>query len=155
MVPAGQTCDLENVTVIGNVHVGTGASLFVQYNASGQTFIFGNLIAVQCGFVSANVSLFVGGNVQIDACTGPESSSQIGPATISGNFECSGNSLGCDAEHVTVGGNMQVNKNVGYPTTVQNNYIGGNLQCEGNSAVNGNGNTVAGNNQGQCRVGGD
>jgi hypothetical protein len=38
VVPAGQTCDLENVTVIGNVHVGTGASLVVQYLASGQTF---------------------------------------------------------------------------------------------------------------------
>ena len=149
VVPDGKTCDLENVTVTGNVHVGHRAYFFAQFSSTGSTAILGNVVAVQCHFVITAGSLFVGGNVQIEECTGP-SPSAIGRATISGNFACEFNPQGCEAVDSTIGGNMQINKND--LATVTNNYVGGNLQCVGNPSggLTVSGNTVAGNKQGQC-----
>lgn len=149
VVPDGKTCDLENVTVAGNVQVGHNSYFFSQFSGSGSTFILGNVVAVHCHFVAWAQSVVVGGNVQIEACTGP-STSQVTDATISGNFECEFNSLGCETVGSTVGGNMQINKNA--IATVTKNYVGGNLQCVGNPSggLTVSGNTVAGNKQGEC-----
>ena len=148
VVPDGKTCDLENVTVTGNVHVGKHAIFFTQLT-SGSTAILGNVVAVDCHFVAA-VSLFVAGNVQIEACNGA-STPGIANATISGNFACEFNPQGCGAVDSTISGNMQINKNSNN-TTVRGNYVGGNLQCVGNPSggLTVSGNTVAGNKQGEC-----
>jgi len=124
---------------------------FANYFSSATTSIFGNFQAIQCNFavLGATGPAFVSGNVVIEGCTGPSFSSVYG--TISGDLECSGNSVGCGAQGSTIGGNAQFDNNGGLD--VDNNYIGGNLQCVGN-APSGifatGGNTVAGNNQGQC-----
>ena len=149
VVPDGKTCDLENVTVTGNVYVEKHATFFTQFLSSGSTVILGNVVATHCHFISA-ASLFVGGNVQIEACNGA-SASGIASATISGNFACEFSPSGCGTSDSTISGNMQINKNGSF-VTVRDNYVGGNLQCVGNppSSLTVSGNTVAGNKQGQC-----
>jgi hypothetical protein len=100
------------------------------------------------------------------------------PITISGNFTCSNNndthdSTPCAAEFGSVGGNVRVNNNLGANVEVEfntvqgnvqvnnnkpdfafveGNNIGGNLSCQGNAGVRdeGNLNTVAGHELGQC-----
>jgi hypothetical protein len=150
VVPAGKTCDLEDVTVTGNVHVGKGAYFFAQYMKTGSTAILGNFITVDCAFVILLPSVFVGEDVQIEGCNGGSVSALTG-SSISGNFECVADPGGCEVGQSTVGGNMQVNNN-GYIVQIQDNHIGGNLQCVGNpaSTLTVGGNTVAGNKQGQC-----
>jgi hypothetical protein len=100
-----------------------------------------------------------------------------GPVTISGNFQCTGNSGNCSAVGGSVrgnvlvdnntsvgkqgavvafndiGGNVQVDNNVGdLNTDVSGNTIGGNLACAGNTpgVKTDPANTVGGNKQGQC-----
>lgn len=152
VVPAGATCDLENVIVTGSVRVEKGAFFLVQISSSGSTQLIGDVIAIQCGFVflgASGRSVSVGGNVQISGCTGP-SYPTVSNATISGNFQCF-NNVGCQVATSTIGGNAQINNNSGY-IALNNNYVGGNLQCLGN-ATGGSfiANAVAGNNQGQCK----
>ncbi len=68
---------------------------------------------------------------------------------IHGNVQMDGNS-GADADHNTIGGNLQFNDNY-IVAIVIDNIIGGNLQCQGNTGeVVGSGNTVGGHKQGQC-----
>jgi hypothetical protein len=51
---------------------------------------------------------------------------------------------------VTVSGNLQFHSNAGAGNTIVQTTVHGNLQCQGNHDVNGGGNTVTGNRQGQC-----
>lgn len=150
LVSTGKACELDGVIVFGSVHVERGGFFFVQISGGGQTTIHGDLIAVHCATVAWAPSLFVAGNVQIADCAGP--SNQGGPeATIGGNFICIGNATTCVLGRSTVGGNAQFNHNSG-GVTVEQNDIGGNLQCLDNpaSVVTVSSNSVAGNKQGQC-----
>jgi hypothetical protein len=151
VVPAGMACEIDSTTVNGSVRVEQGAYFYAAVSASGPVIIYGNVTAVQCGFVAfGSSSVSVDGNIQVEGCTGP-SPTQITATTISGNVECISNSGACEIGGSTVGGNLQVNDNSG-GAGVTDNYVGGNLQCVGNppSALVVNNNTVAGNKQGQC-----
>lgn len=149
IVPPGKGCELDGVTVIGNVHVGIGSSFFMQISATGSTTILGNVIADHCADIAWAPDVFIGGNLQIVGCTGPSYVQVTG--TITGDFACLDNPAPCEIENATIDGNLQVNNNSG-GATVTGNYVGGNLQCVGNasSATTVSGNTVAGASQGQC-----
>jgi hypothetical protein len=152
VVPAGNTCQLQNVTVTGNVQVGKGASLLVE-PVTGQTVtIGGNVQATHCQFVqllpSGTVSvgggtISVGGNVQIRNCTGLSGYNAHPSAvpgaqiTISGNFACDHNSAGCSAIQGSVRGNVQVNNNSnrsGPGADVELTVVGGNVQVNKNNS---------------------
>jgi hypothetical protein len=178
VVPPSATCTLTNVTVVGNVQVGTGARLNA-HPGTGQTVtIDGNVVAHQC----VGVDLFlqqggggmiaIGGNVRIQNC-GFGFSSDV---TIGGNFVCTDNNLrdGCMVISNVVLGNLTVDNNSSvnssevisthvsgnvdfsgnsssFAPVVEDNTIGGNLQCSGNSSGPGGGsNTVNGQKLDQC-----
>jgi len=162
VVPANATCTLDNVTVTGNVGVGTGALLNVT-PASGQTVeINGNLTADQCNSVDLAPALsaaviLIGGNVTIQNCTGG-TVGYAGPGiTIGGNFVCADNPPTCVADDGVVHGNLTVedNKlqasNVITFSEVLGNKISGNAEISGNAVIRGNtavlvgGNTIGGN----------
>ena len=149
IVPAGKGCELDGVTVIGNVHVGIGASFFTQISSAGRTIILGNVIADNCADIAWAPSVYISGNVQIVGCAGPSYVQVTG--TITGNVACLNNPASCEIENATVGGDLQVNNNSG-GATVTGNYVGGNLQSVGNAsgALTVSGNHVAGTRQGQC-----
>jgi hypothetical protein len=163
IVPAGQGCQMTGVTVtgnvlvqsnatlvfpqplpastiVGNVSVGTGASVDVP---NGNLTIDGNLGANQCLSVGLNgENVAVGGNVQIQYCT------EISVvAVIGGNVGCN-NSGTCELQTSKVKGNVQINDNSS--AQVFNNTIGNNLQCQGNATISGGGNSVGGKKTGQC-----
>jgi hypothetical protein len=143
VVPAGNSCTLANVTVTGNVLVGTGASLLVEPNPGQTVTIGGNVQAAQCQSVVlepiAHGAISVGGNVQIQNCTGESGYNNVqgvGTVTISGNFACGNNSARCVARSGTVRGNVQINNNSGGSfegAFVLENNVGGNAQVNNNS----------------------
>jgi hypothetical protein len=166
IVPPNQRCDLNGVTVTGNVRVQTNATLSLDLpvgstingNVSvgtGATFfvlspstIDGNVRADQCSSVESSSvpGAMVGGNVQIQNCT---LDGRVIGFEIGGNFACNGNSGGCIAVGDNIKGNVQINDNSG-TSVVDNNRIVGNLQCEDNTNIIGGGNAVGGQRQGQC-----
>jgi hypothetical protein len=151
VVPAGMSCEIESTTVNGSVRVEKGAMFFASFSTSGSVIIFGNLTAVQCGFVilGPTGSVSVNGSVQVEGCSGPSASSIT--ATISGNAECISNPGSCKVVGSTVGGNLQFNANAGFGSAVSDNFVGGNLQCVGNGVgLVVSGNKVADKEQGQC-----
>jgi hypothetical protein len=127
--------------IVGNVSVGTGATVDT---GNGILTIDGNLVANQCLGVLLGEGFAVGGNVQIQNCTGE---SDVGSGDIGGNVGCN-NSGTCDVSSNKVNGNVQINDNSS--AQVLNNTIGNNLQCQGNAAITGGGNTVGGQKMGQC-----
>jgi hypothetical protein len=162
VVPANATCTLDNVTVTGNVGVGTGALLNVS-PASGQTVkINGNLTADQCNSVTlagAEVSVIsIAGNVTIQNCTGG-SVGYVGPGiTIGGNFVCADDpQTTCSADNGVVHGNLTVENNTLQASNVitfsevLGNKINGNAEISSNAVTSGNtavlagGNTIGGN----------
>jgi hypothetical protein len=171
IVPPNQRCDLNGVTVTGNVRVQTNATLSLDLpvgstingNVSvGTGAIFfvispstinGNVVADQCRIVQMEVTgvtgAMVGGNVQIQNCMGDVVSGEMIGFEIGGNFACNGNSAGCIAVGDNIKGNAQINDNSG-SSAVNNNRIAGNLQCEDNTTIIGGGNAVGGQRQGQC-----
>jgi hypothetical protein len=121
------------VTIDGNVYVGTGAAFFSSVGQPIANTIGGNVEAQQCRFVQlgnddvGSTRTVVGGNVQIENCTGP-GATFIDGAQIAGNVIYE-NNVACVA---------------------LNSTIGGNLQCQGNDHVEGANDTVAGHKLGQC-----
>jgi hypothetical protein len=162
VVPA-PGCTLTNVTVVGNVLVGTGATLIVM-PATGQTVtIDGNIATGQCQAVSLNTQLggviSVGGTVNIQGCTNAFYFAGSGTVTIGGNFVCTNTSDACIADGGVVRGNLTVDNNsvsVGIQLVgnrisgnvdvssnnsssggilIEDNMIGGNLQCSSNNPL--------------------
>ena len=102
VVPVG--CELVNVTVVGNVLVGTGANLLVLAVTAQKVTLDGNVTANGCGSVflenQPGGMVSVAGNVQIQNCgflpTG-QSDGYRGydvrgtDVTIGGNFVCNNN----------------------------------------------------------------
>jgi hypothetical protein len=177
VVPDNARCILENVAVIGNVHVGTGVTLIVQPTTGQTVTIDGNIATGQCRFALFQTSggeVSVEGNVTLQGCLDLVGS--FGPnVTIGGNFLLANNSGvgwivtdGVVQGNLTVhnnnafrffavfgsqvSGNVDVSGNSGAGALVGGNTIGNNLGCFGNSSVTDNGtpNTVSGHKDGQC-----
>ena len=149
VVPDGANCTfVAEVTVTGNVLVGSGATFLVQ---GGPATISGNVLADHCAvveIVSLNHPVSVGGNIEIQHCT---SQINIFTVRITGNLHVHNNSTAPTILHDSVGGNANVSNNTGV-SEVAGTTIGGNLQCVGNDSIDneGNPNSVAGTELGQC-----
>ena len=111
-------------TIDGNVYVGKGATLVASSDISLDLTLGGNIEANQCNTVLLG-PVIVGGNVDIQNCSGAESGYET--AQIGGNFTCDDNSR-CLAAFGQVRGNMQINDNA--EADVGNNTVGGNLRCQ-------------------------
>jgi hypothetical protein len=179
-VPAGAHCSLDGTRVLGSVTVQTNASLdtsqtsgdtTVAGNVNGKNCAYIDLESPSNAHRTA-----IGGDLNITNCNdgafnGARGGSSAGPPPnmlIGGKVNCSGNPSGCvfdytvigkdltcngngdcDLESDAVGGNVTINNNGG-GGFVFNGIIGGNLSCSGNTGLVGTGNTVAGNETGQC-----
>src|SRR5271170_2511446 len=130
VVPTGGSCTLYQANVSGNVQVSQNASLTVD-GLEEWSSIGGNVIANACASTLLEGAVTVGGNVQIQHCTG--TSGFAGPGIkINGNFQCQDNSGACEATLGEVRGNAQVQNNSSATASdVSLNAIGGNLQCKG------------------------
>jgi hypothetical protein len=135
VVPTGATCTLTNVTVTGNVLVGKGATLYILTTGT----IHGNIQGNRCNQVLLEAlqgTSFVGGNLQIENCTGTGESGYFvrapGSITIEGNFQCQNNNASCVADGGIVLGNVQDNNNNG-EAIVDEATIQSNLQVSGNA----------------------
>jgi hypothetical protein len=158
-VPANATCELDNVTVAGNVGVGTGAVLNVLPAPRQAVKIDGNLTADQCNYVALSTEggvILIGGNVTIQNCTGAVVGYSGPGITIGGNFVCVGNPLTCVADDGVVNGNLTVEENLFSSSTiitnseVLQNTISGNAEIGGNTGpapLTVGGNTIGGNLQ--------
>ena len=162
VVPPNNACKLTNVTVVGNMQVGTGATLLVFPGFEQTVTIDGNIAAGGCKsvFLAGDFGVIsVGGNVTIQNCTSPTESGTgySGNVTISGNFVCTNNILctavagivegnltidnnnqvfgpAVDVEFNEISGNADVSGNIGTITPLlRSNTIGGNLRCFDNS----------------------
>jgi len=150
-VPAGQTCTLNSgVTVLANVTVGAGGSL----TATGAT-IDGSVAAKNAASVSIG-NTTIGVNVQLVGTTGLI---DIFQSNIGGSVQIVGRttpaimSVTVDSNVVT--GSVTLVNNVSVGNEVDNNTIGINLSCVGNSPAPKDGspakpNTVGGSKTGQC-----
>jgi hypothetical protein len=161
-VPAGASCTLNFVNVTGNVTTGAGSTLLITAYTEPST-IGGNVVAVGCvsAFLQGNVT--VGGNVQIQNCTGTGTGPNgfQGPdILIGGNFTCQSNAVlqsqatPCVAWLGKVVGTVTIASNSGLtPSDASLVTIGGNLICQSNTPgmtlVHGS-SWVDGTAQGQC-----
>jgi hypothetical protein len=148
-VPDGATCVLHDVRVVGNVLVGTNASL----QLGADTNIGGNILANGCNFVEevgltgvTQTPIFIGGNVEINNCTGggdlgSSPGSGFPSFTVRGNLSCENNGTFCLLNGAEIGGNVRfINDGI---SQVFNATIGGNLSVNDNSSTASGGNEVA------------
>ena len=143
VVPANKSCELDNVRVAGNVHVGTGATLNA-LPGSGQTVtIGGNIVADHCGGVELNSqggTISVEGNVTIRNCMTPNSYF-FGGLVVQGNLRVDSNNSetgGYFFAGLVVQGNLSVDNNNAGPGNktliLQSNQVSGNVDLSDNSA---------------------
>jgi hypothetical protein len=140
-VPDGATCTLHDVRVVGNVLVGTNASL----QLGADTKIGGNILAASCNQVEevklngvTQTPIFIGGNVEINNCTaaslGSSPGSDFPSFTVRGNLSCENNGDFCVLDSVQIGGNARlINNQAG--VNVFRATIGGNLSVNENSCT--------------------
>jgi hypothetical protein len=182
-VPSEQSCLLDSVKVTGRVTVSADASLLVIDNV-GDSVVRGDVRGDGCGVIellasNARYRIVVGGNLNIQNCTGTGFSGysgaggalthppdvliggdvkcinnvgvcQFGSVAIGASLNCSGNSSWCNLLSSSIGGNVTLNDNDGSGISVGNTVIGGDLKCNGNAAAAGSSNTIAGVELGQC-----
>ena len=152
-VPEKASCNLDFVTVAGNVHVGKGASLVVTAYTEPST-ISGNVEAVNCGSVLLQGNVTVEGNLHIQSCSGGPNGFQGPDTLVKGDFHCQSNAGPCLAWLGKVEGNVHIQSNRSKTASdVSLVSVGGNLHCQQNSPaptqVRGP-SWVDGNSQGQC-----
>jgi len=140
-VPDGATCLLHDVTVVGNVLVGSNAAL----QLGADTNIGGNILADSCNYVEevsltgvAPQPIIIGGNLEINNCTvgGSLGSSPGGfPSfTVRGNLSCENNGNACVLDGAEIGGNARfINDQA---VNVFNATIGSNLTVSDNRSAN-------------------
>jgi hypothetical protein len=137
VVPNNASCTLYFVNISGNVQVGRGSTLVVNgYNEP--STIAGNVEAASCASTLLEGTILVGGNLQIEFCTGAGPNGFQGPdVVIKGNFLCQGNSSSaspCLAWLGKVYGNVEIVHNMSAtPSDVSLVDISGNLSCEQNA----------------------
>jgi feruloyl esterase len=152
VVPSGASCTLSNATVTGNVRVQQNASLIVDATQQPAT-IGGSVQATNCAFALLEGGVTVNGNVRIVQCA--QKSGFVGPGLkIDGNFHCTDDPGGCEADLGAVGGNVLVQGNGSTAASdISLVSVGGNLVCQSNTPAPTHAfgpDFVSGNLQGQC-----
>jgi hypothetical protein len=141
VVPDGEGCFLNGVTVQGSVKVGVDSDLYVSGGS-----IHGNLFASDSEDVETGDTLgpsHIYGNVSIDS-----SHFVFFDSTIDGNASFTGNFLVVLVNPTHIGGNVSITDND--IVNIYSLFVGGNLACSGNGTVNPLNATVTGHVSGQC-----
>jgi hypothetical protein len=151
-VGSGVSCRISQANIGGNVQLKPGAALFIDGRQYPST-IGGKVLAQSCASALLEGAVTVQGDVVIQRCTAD--SGFTGPGiVIGGNFQCTDNSGGCQANFGEVAGNVQViNNHSTAASNVSQTSIGGSLQCQQNTPPPGHAygpDRVAGTLQDQC-----
>jgi feruloyl esterase len=152
VVPAGNSCTLSSATVTGDVQILQNANLIVDATQQ-PTTITGNIQASHCASALLEGGVTVTGSVQIQQCA--QRSGFVGPGIkIGGDFQCSNNSAGCEAELGYVQGFVQIqSNNASTASDISLVSVGGGLECHDNTPPPTHAfgpDFVSGNLQGQC-----
>jgi len=152
VVPNGASCTLSDANVTGDVQVLQNASLTVDATQQPAT-INGNIQANHCASALLEGGVTVTGSVQIQHCAQP--SGFVGPGVkIGGDFQCSNNGGGCQADLGDFHGFVQIQgNNASAASDISLVSVGGSLECNGNSPPPTHTfgpDFVTGNLQGQC-----
>ena len=147
IVPLNATCELDNVTVSGNVQVAMGAVLQAFPVAGQKVAINGNVAADECFDVELETSggtISVAGNFTARNCNGAGYSGHCLTSgsglclTIGGNVVFTGTGAGTVAAEGVVQGNLTVDNNntkdLPVPPVVAGNQVSGNVEVSGNAA---------------------
>jgi hypothetical protein len=169
VVQSGGILRLANVTVGGNVQATGGTRLIgpsttitgdlrIQNVPSGgaQDSICGlklqgnlqfqnNRVALVIGSPSSCVGSTIGGTLQVSNNT---ASTIVDGAVVTGTLQVNNNSGATKVDNNSVTSDLQVQNNAS--VAIFDNTVNGKLQCGGNKAITGGGNTVSGTKQGQC-----
>src|SRR5229473_3525887 len=152
VVPDGASCTLSDANVTGDVQVLQNASLTVDATQQ-PTTINGNIRANHCASALLEGGVTVTGSVQVQQCA--QRSGFVGPGVkIGGDFQCSNNGGGCQADLGDVHGFVEIRgNNASAASDISLVSVGGNLECHGNTPPPTHTfgpDFVAGNLQGQC-----
>src|SRR5207249_6492116 len=120
-------------TINGNVQIENLPS------SSGQDQICGTIVLGNLQVENNGTAVLIGGYPP-SACIGN---------TVGGNLSVQHDYAGTSVVGNTVGRNLTDQNNTG-PTQVFNNAVSGNLSCQNDTAIQGGGNTVRNQKQGQC-----
>jgi hypothetical protein len=170
-VSAGQNCIFFNGGVTGDVQQYGGSFVLFQSKVGGDVQVKGG------GTFSIGPSSTINGNLQIQNLPGGSGQNQVCGTTVGGDLQfqnsgtavligghppspCSGNTVGGNLQVQnnwastsvvgnTVSGNLMDQNNTG-PTQVFNNTVSGNLHCQNDTTIQGGGNVVTNQKQGQC-----
>lgn len=154
-VTYGQTCNLANAGVTGNITL-LGGSL-----ATINSAITGNVQVQGGGVFSIGPSTAIGGNLQVQNMPQGAAQSKICGATMHGDLQFQNNGapvligaaapVSCAGNNI--GGNLNVQNNTA-ATIMNGNIVTGNIQVQNNTgATSVNGNIVTGNLQDQNNTG--
>jgi feruloyl esterase len=153
-VPDGKSCTLSFVDIRGDVRVERDATLIVSaYTEPSE--IGGDIDAKHCKSVLLQGNVTVGGDLNINSCTGTGSNGFQGPdVVIHGSFKCRSNAGPCLAWLGTVGDDVHIQSNKAQAASdISLVSVKGNLNCEGNlpAPTRSHGPSwLDGRSQGQC-----
>ncbi len=147
-ISAGQNCTFTNGNITGDVQINGGNLVLSEALVGGNVHVTG-------GTFSIGPSTTINGNLEANNML-PGTQNQICGSTVSGNLQLHNNGgsiqVGSASESScvgnTIGGNVEIQNNNG-STAIFSNTIAGNLQCEKNSSITGDGN-AAKQKQGEC-----
>lgn len=167
----GQNCIFLNGGVTGNVQQTGGNLMLLESRVGGNVQVNGG------GTFTIGPGSTINGNLEIQSLPSGAGEDQVCGTAVHGNLQvqnngtavliggyppiaCTGNTIGGDltvqsdygATSVvgnTVGGNLTDQSNTG-PTQVFNNTVSRNLSCQNDTAIQGGGNVVNQQKQGQC-----
>jgi len=135
-------CSLDGTRVKGNVLLYSGGSLVAR-----DAVIDGNVQAEFANFVNVERTRVIG-SIQLNGLVGDFS--RMASNLVDGNIELKDNRARVEVIANKVGADVQAFTNLG-GVLVQDNGIGGNLQCKDNApAPEGGSNAVSGNREDQC-----
>ena len=179
VVPPNAVCKLVGTQVLGNVRVETNATFDatnanIHGNVWSNRAFFTDLytgtkvggdVQIKNSAVDTDIcGTEIGGDLQFEGVIGTLDAARVGvgfhpgvtgcvPATsrviVHGNFQAWDNVRGIDLEGSEIGGDVQYFDNPGGGHRIFGNQIRGGLQCRGNGAMVGAGNTAA-YKEGQC-----
>jgi hypothetical protein len=145
VVPTGVLCQMQFVTVQGNVLVQPGGSL----DLAGGNQVFGHVTGGSgSGFLTVNPGNRVRGDVRFQDASTVVLSSSGGGSRVDGSVTVHGTTGLASVQGATIGGNALFTGNA--ILHVFNDRIGGWLDCRGNTTVSTGGNTAKGGKRGQC-----
>jgi hypothetical protein len=150
LVPAGESCTLQDMRVTGSVTVQANGTLNIVALPGDTITINGDIKGYGCDSINLESTgagspgrIVVGGNLTIQNCTGVSFSGARGSSfsppvppqnvLIGGSVKCSNNAANCVFDYIVISGNLDCSGNDG-GCTLQSDAVGNNATINNNSS---------------------